>query len=315
MATTNLEKIDINNSRQWVLVRGKSLDAPLVIYVQAGPGFPIIPEADELEKLFHLEADYLVAYWDQRACGKSFDEKTDPKTINFTQLTDDVIACTQYLLRKYKKDKAILIGHSIGATLSLLAAAKDSSLFRELFLIGIDIDVPCANQYALEFALNKAKATGNKRLVQQVIALEKMPIVEAGKFQQRAKLLTNMGGIKTGSNYHQLVMNSIKNMLFSKAYRLSDISKTAQGMKFSQNALLPELNTLNLFHKITSINVPVHFIQGKLDSVAPYEIALKFYHHLQADRKTFTDFEHSAHMPHYEEPGKFRKLLKDTITN
>ena len=40
-------------------------------------------------------------------------------------------------------------------------------------------------------------------------------------------------------------------------------------MAFCQNALLPELNQFNLFQIVTKIQVPVHFIQGNLDAVAP----------------------------------------------
>lgn len=315
MAIENLEKVNINNSKQWVLVRGKNLDTPLIIHVQAGPGLPMIPEANAMEKLLRLESGYLVAYWDQRGCGKSFDKNIDPKTINFSQLTDDVIACTQYLLRKYKKDKAILLGYSIGATVSLLAAAKNGSLFSQLFLVGIDIDIPYANDYALDFAMTKAKAASNRKLVRRVTELGRAPIVETKRFQQRAKLLTDLGGIKTGSSYNQLLMSTIKNMLLSKSYRLKDIRKTIEGMEFSHNALLPEMNLLNLFDRIKSVGVPVHFVQGKLDAIAPYAVAARFYEYLQADTKTFTDFENSAHLPHYEEPAKFARLLKDTVAS
>ena len=80
-------------------------------------------------------------------------------------------------------------------------------------------------------------------------------------------------------------------------------------MELCQNALLPELNTLNLFDKIKSIQVPVHFIQGKLDGIAPYRTAAAFCDYLQAGTKSFSVFENSAHMPHYEEPMKFVKVL------
>ncbi|MBI1810939.1 MAG: alpha/beta hydrolase [Nitrospirae bacterium] len=220
---------------------------------------------------------------------------------------------TKYLLKKYQKDKAILVGYSIGATLSLMAAAKDSSIFSRIFLVGIDIDMPMANKYTLEFAMNKAKEKNNRKFIKQIIELEKTPIVDTKTFQQRAKILTDLGGIKTGSSYNQLIISTIKNMLFSKAYSLKDILRTIKGMEFCQNALLPELDTLNLFHTITSVHVPVHFIQGKKDGVAPYQMAVKFYEYLQADKKAFTGFENSAHLPQYEEPEKFAKLLKEEI--
>ena len=261
----------------------------------------------------HLEDDFLVAYWDQRACGKSFNKNIDPKTINLSQLTDDVISCTKYLLKEYKKDKAIIVGYSIGASISLMAASKDRSLFDCLFLVGIDIDIPTANKYALGFAMAKAKEKNNNKRLKQAVDLSKVSITNTKLFQKRAKLLTDLGGIKTGSSYNQLLIATVSNMLFSKAYRLSDISRTIKGMEFCQNALLPELDTLNLFDRIRNVNVPVHFIQGKQDGVAPYQTAFKYYEYIQAGKKTFISFENSTHMPQYDEPEKFANLLKEII--
>jgi pimeloyl-ACP methyl ester carboxylesterase len=313
-AMNNLEKININNSEQWVLVRGENVNAPLIIHVQAGPGLPMISEADAMGKLLGLEKHYLVAYWDKRGCGKSFNKNIDPKSITVSQLTDDIIECTKYLLKKYKKDKAILIGYSIGATTSLIAASKDSTLFSQLILVGIDIDIPKANAFALEFARSKALEQNNAKLLKQIDELGKKPIIDAKKLQERAKILTNMGGIKNGSTYNQLVISTLKNMLFSKAYSLGDIPRTIKGMEFSQNALLPEFDTFNLFKVVSSVKVPVHFFQGQLDAVAPPELAVSFYKYLQADTKTFTSFDNSAHAIPYEEPEKFVKTLNKILT-
>ena len=97
----DLVEMNINNSDQWVLVRGKNINAPLLIHVQAGPGLPMISEANEMEKHLHLEEKFLVAYWDQRGCGKSFNKHIPTETITLTQMADDIIACTKYLLKKY----------------------------------------------------------------------------------------------------------------------------------------------------------------------------------------------------------------------
>jgi pimeloyl-ACP methyl ester carboxylesterase len=309
MKINTLEKININNSEQWILVRGNTADAPLFIHVQAGPGLPLIPEAGAMEKLLHLEDNFLVVYWDQRGCGKAFNKNINPETINIFQLTDDVIECTKYLLNKYNKDKAILSGYSIGAVLSLLAANKDSSIISRLFLTSMDIDIPAANKYALEFAMAKAKEKNNRRLVKQVENLIDEPILKSKIFQERARLLTDLGGIKSGSSYNALLLSTIKNMFFSKEYSLKDIFKTIKGMEFCQNALLPEMDKLNLFDMVNEVNVPVHFIQGKSDGVAPYQTAVRYFDYLRADTKTMTLFEHSAHMPHYDEPQKFVELV------
>ncbi len=315
MSVNRLEKLNINNSDQWVLLRGKNIDAPLLIHVQAGPGLPMISEANEMGKLLNLENKFLVAYWDQRGCGRSFNKNIPAETIHLTQMADDLISCTKWLLKKYNKNKAVIVGYSIGATISLMAAAKETNIFSAIFTAGIDLDIPYANQYALEFAMDKAAARNKKKLMQKIGKLKRQPIVETKRFQQRAGILTNLGGIKAGSNYNRLLLNTVKNILFSRYYGIGGLIKTMKGMAFCQNALIPELNNFNLFKTVTKIAVPVHFIQGALDGIAPPVKGKEYYEQLQAVNKSFTFFEKSAHMPQYEESEKFSKLILSYSNN
>jgi pimeloyl-ACP methyl ester carboxylesterase len=306
---THFEKIQVNDSYQWVLVRGKNTDVPLLIHVQAGPGLPMISEADKMEKLLHLEEHFLVAYWDQRGCGLSYNKNTPPESINLAQMADDIIACTKLLLKKYNKSKAVIAGYSIGATATLMAAAKDSSLFSVLFLAGTDVDIPFANQHMLEFAMDKAVTRKNKKWIKKIDELKSQPIVESKRFQERAGIIGNLGGVQTGTTYSRLALGAVKNMLFSKYYGVSGLIKTMTGMAFCQNSFLPEMNDLNLFQNVSKIHVPVHFIQGKLDAVAPAEKGKQFYEYLDAPNKSFSLFENSAHVPHYEESEKFSNII------
>jgi len=84
-------------------------------------------------------------------------------------------------------------------------------------------------------------------------------------------------------------------------------------MTFCQNALLPELSCLNLFETVKKVSVPVHFIQGSLDVIAPPVRGRAYYELLEAAGKSFTVFEKSAHMPQYEEPEKFSNLIKSFL--
>jgi len=308
-AISHFEKVNINGTDQWVLVKGKNVDAPLLIHVQAGPGLPMISEAKVMEKQLHLENKFLVAYWDQRGCGLSYNKTIPLESMNFAQMADDIIACTKYLLNKYQKNKAVIVGYSMGATTSLMAAAKESDIFSVIYAAGTDTDIPYANQYALDFAMNKAVEGNNKKLIKKINQLNSQPITDAKRFQQRAEILTNLGGIWTGSNYSSLALGAFKNILFSKYYGIGGLIKTMKGMAFCQNALMPEFNSFNLFQELTLVPVPVHFIQGKLDAIAPPDKGKEYYEQLHAAQKSFTLFENSAHMPHYEESEKFSRLI------
>jgi pimeloyl-ACP methyl ester carboxylesterase len=54
--------------------------------------------------------------------------------------------------------------------------------------------------------------------------------------------------------------------------------------------------------------------QGRRDQVAPPAAAERYAERLQAPHKQLVWFERSAHMPHLEEPGRFRQLLAQVRT-
>ena len=304
-----LKKIPVNNSGQWILVRGKDNNSPLILQVQAGPGLPMIPEANTMQRLLKWENNFLVAYWDQRGCGKSFNKHESADNLNFNQLAEDIISCAKFLSKEFNKDKVILVGYSMGATVCLFAAQKEPHLFSEIFAVGADIDVPAANNSIKEFIAGEARKQKNKKRAKEALQLPTTEIYDAPTFQKRAKLISNAGGLIANKNYNEILLTTVRNMLFCKQYRLADIIKAMQGMEFCQNALLPELNTLNLFEKIKAIDVPVHFIQGKKDVVVPEKIARQYFNFLKCNTKSYTEFEHSAHMPHLEEPDKFAEVI------
>ena len=153
-------------------------------------------------------------------------------------------------------------------------------------------------------------AAKSKKLIKKINELRRHPIVESKRFQQRAKILTNLGGIRADMNFNKLVLSTVSKVLFSRYYGLGALAKTMNAMTFCQNALLPELSRLNLFNVVKKVAVPVHFIQGSLDAIAPPARGKAYYEFLEAEDKSFTVFEKSAHMPQYEEPEKFSNVIK-----
>jgi pimeloyl-ACP methyl ester carboxylesterase len=98
-------------------------------------------------------------------------------------------------------------------------------------------------------------------------------------------------------------------MLSSRYYRVGGLIKAMKGMALCQNALLPEFESFNLFERVKTLNVPVHFVQGNLDCIAPPVKGREFYEHLQAANKSYHVFEKSAHTPQYDEPAKFANVI------
>jgi pimeloyl-ACP methyl ester carboxylesterase len=82
-----------------------------------------------------------------------------------------------------------------------------------------------------------------------------------------------------------------------------------RGITAAQAALLPELAALDLPHTLTRLDTPIVMAQGRHDQVAPPSAAERYAELLEAPSKQLVWFERSAHMPHLEEPERFRELL------
>src|SRR5262249_58966098 len=121
LALDNTVSLDINGSRQRVRLRAARAGLPPLLIVQVGPGFPVLHEVAKFQRRLHLEQDYLVAYWEQRGCGNA--SADDAERSSLAQQVDDLQAVLEWLAGETRQ-RGLLFGISIGATISLLAAAR-----------------------------------------------------------------------------------------------------------------------------------------------------------------------------------------------
>ena len=105
--------VDINGTKQWINIYGEDIDNPVLLYLHGGPG----SSTSEFDYVITRKwADvYTVVTWDQRNCGKSYEE-----TQNSIELTRDLFMTdgkemTEFLLNYLSKEKITLLGHSWGS--------------------------------------------------------------------------------------------------------------------------------------------------------------------------------------------------------
>jgi pimeloyl-ACP methyl ester carboxylesterase len=101
----------------------------------------------------------------------------------------------------------------------------------------------------------------------------------------------------------------LASLLRSPDYSLAGAVRAIRGITATQAALLPELEALDLTDALPALDCPVVMVQGRHDQVAPASAAEHYAELLKAPGKQSVWFEHSAHLPHLEEPERFRELL------
>jgi pimeloyl-ACP methyl ester carboxylesterase len=92
--------------------------------------------------------------------------------------------------------------------------------------------------------------------------------------------------------------------LLSPDYSDEEIRRVWEGNDFTTPYLLPALLTLDL-SSIRKIEVPIILLLGRHDAIVNSDITAAWFDTVEAPEKRVVWFEHSAHMPMTEEPGKF----------
>lgn len=304
----SLESFVIDGSPQWVLLRGDLASKRVLLIVQQGPGLPLIQDARAFEQKLHLEAETVVAYWDQRGTGKSF--RADPATISVAQSAADVRAMVDALCARLNVERVDILGLSIGGTFALMAAARDPARIGGLVVVGLDVDWGESERYAYDFARTEAARRGARHAQRQLEAIGAPPHDTAKKFLTRARWVTAYGGINRRRGYYGMLCDTAARVLRSPHYGLRERVPILAAIPRTQELMLASANHFDLRAAISRVQVPIAFFQGRHDVGTNPTVVERYAAALDAPRgKSLVWFEDSAHMPYDEEPARFREAL------
>jgi pimeloyl-ACP methyl ester carboxylesterase len=289
-------------------------DKPLLLFVHGGPGMPEL----FLDRTHPtgLERDFIVCWWEQRGAGISFDRGIPRASMTVTQLVDDVIAVAGHLCERFGRDKAYLLAHSWGSFIGIQAAARAPESFHAYIGMGQVSHQQRAEVLAYRYALEAFHRRGDARMVK---ALEAGPVTmdappPPAYMRIRDKAMHSIG-IGTRRD-----MKSVVTGVFFPVWRTPDYTvreKTAiwRGKAWSRGILWDEFLTTDLTGQVTESQVPVYICQGAYDYTTNPGLARAYYDLLRAPVKGFYIFEESAHSPAFEEPERFRRVLREDVLN
>jgi pimeloyl-ACP methyl ester carboxylesterase len=303
-----LESVRLGDAAQWIRIRAANAGSPPLLLVQMGPALPMINEVRTFERVLSLEDDFTVIYWDQRGCGRSLRSASPTQKLDLQAMVDDTEQLLELLRARFGVPAAV-VGFSMGATISAYVAARRPDLLAALVTVGMDIDGAAIGENAYEFALKAARDQSNRKAIRQLEAIGPPPHLEPKQFGTRMRWDLNFGGARTGYTYGSSARGLASSLLRSPDYSLADIFRIFGRMAATQAALLPDIAALDLMRTVTRLEVPIVMAQGRLDQVAPPAVAEQYAALLEAPSKQLVWFEHSAHMPHLEEPERFSELL------
>jgi pimeloyl-ACP methyl ester carboxylesterase len=308
----SLVSVTIGGVEQWILVRGESATAPVVLFVHGGPGTSQL--TSHRRNAAALESSFVVVNWDQRGAGKSFRAASDPSGMHLDQFVDDACELASLLARRFGQDKIVLIGHSWGSVVGLLAAARRPALFHAYVGIGQVTDMRAGEAASYAWALDEARRRGNGRARRALERIGPPPYVgdwRTATVTER-KYVARFGGEMYGNPLGAMGL-VLSSLVVSREYTVADRLHYFSGILNSMRLLWPELMTVDLTRQVPCLEVPVVFMEGRHDHEVPSDLVPAYFDALDAPSKQLFWFERSAHLPHVEERDLFNERFTTAV--
>jgi pimeloyl-ACP methyl ester carboxylesterase len=310
--------INIGGVQQGMFIKSKNINNPILLYVHGGPAFPNYFLMDKFKP--ELEDYFTVCYWEQRGGGLSYTPEVTLESMNFNQLASDAIEVTNYLRKRFGKEKIYIMAHSGGTPIALLAVQKEPKLYDAYIGMGQMTNQAKSEKMAYQYMLEQYTANGNQKSVNQ---LKKYPVLDADsnilpfyKSNIRDQYMHELG-IGTMHKMTSVFWGIFIPVWTCKAYTLREKINIWQS-KFS---FLPKTNLINEMLEtdfsvnVPKLNIPVYFLSGKYDLTVNINLSKAYLTQLQAPLKGFYTFNNSAHSPLFEEPLLVRQIIEKDILN
>ena len=297
------EYINIRNVEQYILITGNE-NGPLMLFLHGGPGVSQIGFIRKYQR--KLEKDFLIVNWDQRGAGKSNTKKFSKDELTIDNIVKDTISLIQMLLNRFEKNKLFLVGHSFGSLIGIFVSKKIPNFINAFISIGQVVNIDKGDKITFNFLLKKFNNDNNQKGIEILRRIGAPPYIDKNKINEFNKLIR----FYKGDLFKIPKMSFILKSISFKYYNLFDWFKFLKGIIISNKYMYSEMNKINLFAKINSVDIPIYFCCGDNDYCTPTKLIEEYYNFITAPKKAIYKFKCSSHMPNVEEELCFYNMCK-----
>ena len=309
--TTGIDEfypLELNGTRQWLRIRGRNVENPILLYLHGGPGGSSVLL---YPGLLEWERHFTVVHWDQRGAGKSYSRSLDLASMTLPQLVDDAHDVIQHVLSKLSKDKLCLLGHSWGSFLGIHTLLRSTASIGVYVGTGQVADMSKAERLGYEHALTRARDDANDAAIRELEEIEPYPSESSGDHLKRPiarKWARHYGWVGTTAD---ATTRSRKALMTAPEYSLFDIYRYLQGslvsMRTLGNRLIDPTLQPAVLRKV--FDMPFYLFSGATDTFTPTSVADEYFQAVSAPCKKHLVFEQSGHWPMLDEPDGYLDAL------
>lgn len=287
----SLERINLRGVAQYVLIHGADSTKPLVLFLHGSPGMPAMYLAHAFQR--DLENHFVIVQWDRPGSGKSYSAGILPDSLTLRQTLEDLFELTRHLLDRFQKNCLILVAHSWGTLLGLLAVREHPEYFAAYVGMG-QLSADSLRRYVVQrrFLFNMARTHGDEELVTWSFR---------GGTVREDDIFRYGGGSRGTTSFLPILLTSLR----SPEYDLFDAIHVSRGSSLVFRRMRMDVGNRDFDRDLVTFQIPIYFFLGRYDYITPSVLASEYFEVLEAPLKELIWFESSAHFPFWEEQRKF----------
>jgi pimeloyl-ACP methyl ester carboxylesterase len=297
--------VQIGGIEQWVSIRGKDCNNPVVLVIHGGPGSPWSHVSNEFfEK---IEKQFTLVHWDQRGSGKTFgrsksstsyDDFLKANTLTIEQMVADGLALSQYLIKRLGKQKIILRAESWGAYLAVNMIKAKPHLFHAY--VGNSQLVNAAKNLAFGYgkAIKLARLNNDEQTLAVLKKLGEPPYYHPGKQGRLARIIKQFEkeDSKPSTKPNTIIARYDTKKDQNNRMMGDDYSWTHYN-GFKKLGIAGMLDNVDLNKLGFDFKVPIFIFQGAKDLITPPHITKAYFDKINAPAKTYFLIADSGHAP------------------
>ena len=304
--------MEINGGLNGFFINGEDINNPILLLISSGPGTDDYFLTERFDDM-RLDEIFTVVYWDYRGMGIAYDSSIDPSEITMDLLVEDAKAVTDYLKKRFDREKIYVMGFSGGTQIGLSVAEKyPDDYYAYIGMAQVVTDSSERDILMSEFMRDEfAKRGDNSRLKK----LNNLVYFEGNEMHCKdwydfVYLLHEAGG---GTTHNETELTGITiPIILSHCYTVSEKIKFIRGMKmYRRTTLNSELENYDYMTSMTDFDVPMFFMSGEYDYNCPWPLVEDYCGKISAPDKGFFLISDAAHSPLWENAEESFKAMAE----
>jgi len=286
--------ISIGGMQQFISIKGKSIDNPILLYLHGGPGAAVSSHSDKVSQ--QLEAHFVVVHWDQRGSGKTMELIKPDVSPNMKVMKQDAEEVLSHLLTRFNRKQIVVLGNSWGTVLGFHLAEKFPEKISSFIAVSPIVQHKKSQEMTLELLQDYFKKNDNTKALEQLSTV-KIPFENA----EQMLMLHRWETVHNGEDFPD---EQYKQYL-----------SYFEGWSSKWMPLYRQLYEIDLEKQVPELECPVYVLIGNRDLTTHYDLTKGYFDVLKAPQKELFWLEDVGHNIPSVTGDKMQEIIIEYIIN